>query len=765
MSRMRTTVREWLAFAACVGLLLGGLGLLAGGLEVAADALFLVAAAIGLLLCGASLWRALRAHRPSVDVLAVLALVGAVAVREYLAAAVVAVMLATGQLLEARAQARAARELTLLVDRAPRSARVRRGGDVVAVPVSDVVVGDRVLVGPGEVTPVDGRLLGPGVFDESALTGEPLPVEHAVDDGVRSGVVNAGSLAELVATTNAADSTYAGLVRLVEQAAAGSAPFVRLADRLAAYFVPLALAVAGLAWWMAGDAVRAVAVLVIATPCPLLLAAPIAIMAGLSRAARAGVVVKGGAALERLGLGRVLLLDKTGTVTRGRPSVASVVTAPGADPDAVLAAAAALDRFSPHVLATAVVGAARGRGLALSDATDLRERPGYGIEGVVDGRYVRVGKESWVAPGAAPAWLRQARRRASLDGSLTVYVSLDDVPAGALVLEDPIRPDAPRMIRALRRCGINRVVLVSGDRSDIADTVGRLVGVDTVYAEQDPASKVRVVTEEGRFGPTIMTGDGVNDAPSMAAASVGVALAARGASAASEAADVVLTVDRIDALADAILIARRSRRIALTAAVVGMSLAAIGMVAAAVGVLSPTAGAVLQEGIDVLAIAIALTALLPARGHTVVLTDRDAAVTDTLRSEHNALAELVEQVRDAADTLHHDSCDLDAITDLVRRLDVELIPHERREEELLLPVVARALGGPDPTGSLSRTHAEIEHHVARLDRLLVEIGSGPATPDDVIELRRSLYGLYAVLRLHNAQEDESAFSLLIDPPP
>jgi heavy metal translocating P-type ATPase len=762
---VRATARELVSFVACGVLLVLGLGLLAGGLAGAADVCFLVGAGIGLLLCGASLWRAVQARRPSVDVLAVLALGGAVAVEEYLAAAVVAVMLATGQLLEASAQARAARELTLLVDRAPRSARIRRGGEVVVVPVSEVVVGDLVLVGPGEVTPVDGRLLGPGVFDESALTGEPLPVDHAVDDGVRSGVVNAGSLAELVATTSATDSTYAGLVRLVEQAAAGSAPFVRLADRLAAYFVPVALAVAGLAWWVSGDPVRAVAVLVIATPCPLLLAAPIAIMAGLSRAARAGVVVKGGAALERLGMGRVLLLDKTGTLTRGRPTVASVVTAPDIDPDLVLAAAAGLDQFSPHVLATAVVGAARRRDLVLSEATLLRESPGYGIEGEVDGRHVRVGKESWVVPGAVPAWLRQARRRASLDGSLTVFVSLDGAPAGALVLEDPIRPDAPRMIRALRECGIRRVVLVSGDRSDIADTVGRLVGVDTVYAEQDPASKVRVVAEEARFGATVMVGDGVNDAPSMAAASVGVALAARGASAASETADVVLTIDRIDALADAILIARRSRRIALTAAVVGMSLALIGMLAAAVGLLSPTAGAVLQEGVDVLAIAIALTALLPARTHTVALTARDAEVAGALRDEHHALASLVEQLRDAADNLHQDACDLTAIAELVRRLDVDLIPHERREEELLLPVVARALGGPDPTGAFSRTHAEIEHQVARLDRLLAEIGPGPATSDDVVELRRSLYGLYAVLRLHNAQEDESAFSLLSDPPP
>jgi heavy metal translocating P-type ATPase len=759
---MRGAFREWVAFTACSLLLAVGLALLAASRSTASDVCFVASATIGLLMCVASLWRALRQRRPSVDVLAVLALVGALAVAEFVAAAVVALMLATGQLLEARAQARAARELTLLVDRAPHTARVRRADAVTAVAAEQVAIGDVVVVGPGEITPVDGRLLGRGVFDESALTGEPLPVERNLDDPVRSGVVNAGSAVELVATTTAAESTYAGLVRLVEQAAATSAPFVRLADRLAAYFVPVALAIAGVAWWVSGDAVRAVAVLVIATPCPLLLAAPIAVMAGLSRAAKAGAIVKGGGALEKLGLGRVLLLDKTGTLTRGRPTVADVTASPGRDPDEVLADAASLDQLSPHVLAASVVAAARQRGLALMPATDVHELPGYGIEGIVDGHRVRVGKESWVTPDAAPAWVRQVRRRASLDGSITVFVAADREPVGALVLEDPIRPDAPRMIRALRATGIRRIVLVSGDRSDIADTVGRLVGVDTVYAEQDPGSKVRVVAEESRYGPTIMAGDGVNDAPPMAAASVGVALAARGSSAASEAADVVLTVDRIDALADAILIARRSRRIALAAASVGMGLAFAGMLAAAVGLLSPTAGAVLQEGIDLLAIGIALTGLLPAAVHTVTLPERDAAVASALHAEHQALGALVEEVRTTADTLREQDGDLADVRALAQRLAAELVPHERREEELLLPVVARALGGPDPTAALSRTHAEIEHQVARLDRLLVEIGPGLATGDDVVELRRILYGLYAVLRLHNAQEDESAFSLLTD---
>jgi heavy metal translocating P-type ATPase len=752
--------REQLQLAVCALLLAAGVVLLLVDRETLADVVFLLATAQGFVLSLVATVRAVRHRQLSVDVIALLALAGAVVVGEYLAAAVVALMLATGQLLEASAQARASRELTLLVDRAPRTARVKRGAEVLTVDVAEVVVGDRVIVGPGELAPVDGRLVTAGVFDESALSGESLPVERAVDDGVRSGVVNAGSPVELVATATSATSTYAGLVRMVEQAAADTAPFVRLADRLAAYFVPIALVVAAAAWWVSGDAVRGVAVLVVATPCPLILATPIALMAGLSRAARAGVVVKGGSALEQLAHGTVLLFDKTGTLTRGRPTVVDVVCGDALPVERVVSLAASLDQYSPHVLAGAVVSAARSRGGVLSEPSDVHEVAGYGIEGVVDGVVVRVGKETWVVDGPAPTWVRQVRRRASLDGSLTVFVSADGVPAGALVLEDPIRPDAPRMVRGLRSVGITRVVLVSGDRSDIADTVGRLVGVDTVYAEQDPSSKVRVVADEGRHGSTIMVGDGVNDAPALAAAGVGVALASRGSSASSEAADVVLTVDRIDALADAILIAQRSRRIAYRAAVVGMSLSAVAMVGAAFGLLAPTGGALLQEGIDVLAIGIALTGLLPTAVHTVSMSAEDAKVAARLRDDHLALHMLVEDVSAVADALSDDDEDIRAVRALVHRLQRELVPHEQEEELLLLPVVARALGGLDPTGGLSRTHAEIEHQVSRLDRIVSEIGEGTVTADDVVELRRALYGLYGVLRLHNAQEDEGAFSLI-----
>ncbi|MGV8850210.1 MAG: heavy metal translocating P-type ATPase, partial [Propionibacteriaceae bacterium] len=677
------------------------------------------------------------------------------------AGAMITVMLASGQLLEARAAARARRELSLLVERAPRTARRRVEGGVVEVGVEEVSRGDRILVGTGEVVPVDGRLLSGGTLDEAALTGESLPVERPAGDDVRSGVVNAGPPIDLVATSVAAESTYAGVVRLVEQAQASSAPFVRAADRIAIIFVPLTLLVAGLAWALSGDPLRAVAVLVVATPCPLLLAAPIAIMAGLSRAAHIGVVVKGGGALERLSAGRVILFDKTGTLTQGQPTLADVVTASNqVDADEVLRLAASLDQVSPHVLASSIVAAATRRNLSLEMPEDVQEEHGYGLSGRAGGHEVRVGKAEWIVGEKEPAWVRQVQRRANLDSSLTVFVAIDGAPAGAFLLQDPIRSDAPRMVRALREAGIGRVVLVTGDRADIADSVGRIVGVDTVLADCDPADKLAAIQAEAAQAPTIMVGDGVNDAPALAAAGVGVALASRGATASSEAADVVLTVDRLDALADAILIARRSKSIALKAVLVGMGLSLVAMVAAALGMLPPAAGAVIQEVIDVLAIGIALLALLPGKVHTIAMPAADIAIAHGLKVEHDAVLAVVEQIRAVADTLSTQNCDLAPAHTLLLRLEGELLPHERADEARLLPLVGRALGSSDTTAAMSRTHAEIEHQVSRLRRLLSGLDNDNALPEDVVELRRLLYGLYAVLRLHNAQEEEGAFSLV-----
>jgi heavy metal translocating P-type ATPase len=752
--------REFFEFLTATALLGCGLIAFVFGWDSIAQGLWATAAVLGLVISAISMWAALRRRQPSVDVIALLALGGALAVGEPFAGAMVAVMLTTGMLLEARAAARAKRELSLLVARTPRTARLLVGDSLREVDVSEVQRGDRLLVGTGEVVPVDGRLLGSAVLDESALTGEPLPIERPAGDEVRSGIVNAGAPAELIATAAAAESTYAGVLRMVEQAQAASAPFVRVADRIAIYFVPFTLLLAGIAWLISGDPVRAVAVLVVATPCPLLLAAPIAIMSGLSRASKSGVIIKGGGALERLAAGKVLLFDKTGTLTQGRPVLAAIVAPAEIGSDEMLALAASLDQVSPHVLATAIVTAARARGLDLILPDEVVEHHGYGLEGRVVGRLVRLGKADWIVAGTAPAWVRHVRRRASLDGSLTVFISVDGVPAGAFLLEDPIRADAPRMLRDLRAAGITRTVLVTGDRADVAETVGRIVGVDAVQADRDPGEKVAVVSDEARNGPTIMVGDGVNDAPALATAGVGVALAARGATASSETADVVLTVDRIGVLADAIQVARRSRRIAVQAVVVGMGLSLVAMVAAALGLLPPAVGALVQEVIDVLAIGIALRAVLAPRSHGVELPQADVALMRRLHLEHRAARPVMEQVRVVADALGTGDVGLAPAGALLEQLQTVTLPHERAEQDLLYPAVARALGGADPTGALSRSHAEIEHQVGRLSRLLSDLDAEAVDTEDIVELRALLYGLYAILRLHDAQEEEGAFSLV-----
>jgi heavy metal translocating P-type ATPase len=584
---------------------LGGAFWLAGHRRIA-DAYWAATTLVTLLVTLRWLVESLRRRRIGVDVIATLALVSALLVGEYLAGAVVALMLGTGHTLEAYAQRRATRDLHALLARAPRKARRRTpDGAVQAVDVDQVRKDDRLLVGPGEVVPVDGVAEDPATLDESVVTGESRPVDHSAGDGLASGTVNVGAAFGLRAAGTAAQSTYAGIVRMAQQASAQKAPTVRLADRYAAVFVPFTLALAGLAWGLAGQFVRAVAVLVVATPCPLLLATPIAVVSGLSRAARRGVLVRDGGSLELLGHADTLLVDKTGTLTTGRPEAAEVVTAPGGDRDELLRLAAAVEQLSPHVLAAAIVRAARERGLKLVVPRDVTEEPGRGVSGRVDGRLVQVGQHG----GDLPDWAARERRRAERAGLSVVWVCLDGALAGAMLLRDPVRPDARHTVQRLRRAGFTRLIMLTGDRREVAEQVGQLVGADDVAARCSPEEKVARVRAESGQAVTVMVGDGVNDAPALASAGVGVALGATGATAAADVADAVLAVDRLDRLADAVEIARRSRTIAVQSAAAGMGMAVLAMGAAALGFLPPVAGAFLQEGIDVAVILNALRAL------------------------------------------------------------------------------------------------------------------------------------------------------------
>lgn len=547
--------------------------------------------------------------RFGLDVIAGLSMGAALAFGEPLAGNIVALMYAGGQQLENFAEGRARREMTALLGRTARTAmRYAREG-LEEVPIETLMPGERILVRRGEVVPVDGRLVGGRAdIDMSALTGEAMPARFFAGNDMPSGGTSIGAAFDLDVIRTAADSTYAGIVRLVEQAQQSKAPMVRLADRYALWFLALTVLIAGAAWWVSGDPLRALAVLVVATPCPLILAVPVAIISGMSRAASLGVLIKSGGALERLARVRTAVLDKTGTMTSGEAGVVEIRTSGGIDPEEMLRLAASLDQASNHVSAEALVQSARERGMALSSPTDIVETPGSGVEGRINGRSLVVGGSDFVRSRCSSG-NPYALGGDLPPGTAVVAVGIDGIVAGIILLSDQIRDDAHSTIDSFRAAGVTRFVLASGDHADAVRAAGLSLGVDEAIGDLLPAEKVDVVIAERRKASVMMIGDGVNDAPALAVADVGVAMGARGAAASSESADVVLLVDHLARLPAALLVAQRTRHIALQSVFAGLSLSLLAMVAAAFGYLPPVQGALLQEVIDVAVILNALRAL------------------------------------------------------------------------------------------------------------------------------------------------------------
>ena len=556
-------------------------------------------------------------HGLGVDTIALVAMVGALALNQELAGLVIGLMFSGGASLEAIASRRARRELTALVQRAPKVAQVRSHDRLYEMPVEQIQAGDVVVVRSGEVIPVDGTVISAeAVIDTSTLTGESLPetIRHGMP--VLSGTANAGAPFDVRVERPASESAYAALVRVVEQAQTQRAPFVRMADRYAGFFLPATLLVAGTAWALSGDPVRALAVVVVATPCPLILAAPIALVSGLSRAARAGVIVKGAGAIETLGAARTVLFDKTGTLTVGTPEVREIRTRGSSEPGELLRLAASVDRLSAHVLGEALVAAAEEAALELTVPTDVEEEPGQGIEGTVDGRRVAVGSRAFMWARGVPDEELVSTQLTTTQGSgeAHVVVAVDGHVAGVIVMADELRPEADRIVERLRSEGVRHVAMISGDRRSVAERVGRALGIDRVYAEQSPEEKlevVRRVAAEPDLRPVIMVGDGVNDAPALAVADLGIAMGAAGATVSSETADAVITTDRVDRVADAVHTGRRALSIARQSVLAGMGLSIAAMGVAAAGHLPPIAGALFQEAID---LAVILNALRALRG-------------------------------------------------------------------------------------------------------------------------------------------------------
>ncbi|BEV72646.1 heavy metal translocating P-type ATPase [Paludibacterium sp. THUN1379] len=698
-----------------------------------------------------------------VDLLAILSMLGALWMGEPATAAVIAAMTATGRGLDRYATGRAEREMTALLARAPHQANRLHAEQLERIPVEAIAPGDLLLVRQGETVPVDGPLMSEyATLDESSLTGEALPVTRQAGDLLLSGVINAGEAIRMRAARAATDSTFQGIIRIVGQASQTRSPATRLADRHALWFIPFALLLSLLAWLISHDPVRALAVLVVATPCPLLLAVPVALVSGMSRAARRGVLIKGSAALEQLARADHLFFDKTGTLTGGTARLTAIrCFEPPHTPQTLLRLAASMDQMSCHVMATAILQAAHEQGLTpLPLPEDVQEVAGAGLTGRVGTQQVCLGTLDFVLTHAsAGPWFEQERKRLPLETASVVAVAIDGQLAGWLLLADQLRLETPRALRMLRRAGVQKIVMLTGDKQEVAEGIGTGIGVDQVLAELTPDMKLQQIRAASGQHCTMMVGDGVNDAPALAAAGVGVAMGVRGAAAAAESADIVLMVDRLDRLADAKQIAMRTMRIARQSVMLGMGLCLLAMLTAALGDLPPLQGALLQEVIDVLAILSALRALL---GQSARPADRTLSTerVNALREEHQQLLPLLNRLTEVAALLPQasEAEQYQRLQALCHQLTEELLTHEQQDEQGLYPAVTAMLPGEDPLAALSRSHQEIHREVRRLAQLTTLLQTS-CTVAAIQDIQRSLYGLEAILRLHFAQEEELFGSL------
>lgn len=545
-----------------------------------------------------------------IDILAVTAIVAAVAVDEYVAALVVCLMLTGGEALEDYAAGRAQRELNALVDRAPQIAHViGSDGSVTDVKVGEVQPGTRILVRPSEIIPLDGRLVSGSVeIDEAAITGESLPVLKEAGEQILSGTLAGSQAFEMDVTATLEDSHYSHILNLVRQAQESQAPMVRLADRYAVPFTIIAYIIGGLAWYISGDPVRFAQVLVVATPCPLLIAAPVAFMAGMSRAANQGIIVKGAGALEALSRVRNVGLDKTGTLTSGHPEVVEIKPANGYTKEELLYWTASAEQYSSHVLAQSLVRAAELANITLATTTVAEEVATNGVKAVFEQKTVVVGKPTFVAEHTG-----EFEREEFPDGQAAVYIGINGVYAGAIIMADQLRPDAIETVERFSAAGVKNVAMLTGDVRPTAERMAALAGITSVHAELLPEDKVKLVLESEKDHPVLMVGDGINDAPVLASATVGVAMAARGATAASESADIVVVKDEISAVAEALEIGQDTTRVALESIWLGIIISIGLMLVAAFGVIPVIVGALLQEVVDLIAILNALRALRPRK--------------------------------------------------------------------------------------------------------------------------------------------------------
>ncbi len=588
---------------AVVGLATGLVTRYAAGSPLWAERIFLATLVLGGAPLVATTLRGLLRGRFAADVVATLAILAALALGQYFAGAVIVLMQSGGEALEAFAFHRASQAVDALLARAPKLARRLDDGRLVEIPVEQVAVDDVLAVRPGDLVPVDAVVLeGRSAVDQSALTGEPLPARAEPGVELMSGSVNLDGALKVRALRTSAESQYQQIVHLVEEARRDRPPIQRIADRYAVWFTPLAIGMCVITYALTHSPTNVLAVLVVATPCPLILATPVAVIAGISRAAEQGVIVKAGSAIEQIGRVRAVVFDKTGTLTIGHPTVAHLHAANGVSENEVLQLAASVEQLSSHHLGAAVVAAAEERGLSVITPSAFHEEPGSGVAANVGGRNVIVGSAAFLtAHGIATDGGARA--------TTIAYVGVDGAFAGAIEFADQIRDDAPALVAALPALGVAHVALLTGDREPNAVAIGRAVGIDDVRAELLPADKVLAVRDLKRaFGSVLMVGDGINDAPALATATVGVAMGAHAPAASAAAADIVLLVDDVSRVHDAMLIGRHMRRVAVEGIAIGLGVSFLLMVIASFGYILPAVGALLQEALDTVVILNALRA-------------------------------------------------------------------------------------------------------------------------------------------------------------
>lgn len=541
------------------------------------------------------------------DILALVAILVSLALGEYWTAIIIVLMLTGGEALEDYAAGQATRELKSLLERAPSRAHLMVKGMPKDILVASVKPGDRLLVKPGEIIPVDGVLVdGHTNIDESSITGESLPIAKQVGQQVLSGTINLDVAITITASKTSKDSQYAQIVKLVQAAINSKAPFVRLADRYSIPFTVISFAIAGAVWAITGDARRFLEVIVVATPCPLLIGAPIAIISGMSRAAKHGIIIKNGATLERLAATKSIAFDKTGTLTKGQPTVDKVIAYDHVSQAELLGLAAAVEQNSAHILAKTVVSAAKKQRLTLPEVSNVRETQGFGLEATWQHQRVLVGKLAFMeqAKISLPPGLNK-----NIADQTTAFIAIDHKLVGALTFIDELRAESPALIADLQAQGIQHISMLTGDNQATAQHIADKLNIKEIHANLLPADKVRVLKEiPAQFRPSAMVGDGVNDAPVLAASDVGIALGARGSTAASESADIVIMLDQVERVSLAIKIAKNTIHIGTQSILAGIAMSVGLMLIFATGKFKPVVGAAVQELVDVVVIFNALRA-------------------------------------------------------------------------------------------------------------------------------------------------------------